>query len=160
MNILRRGAGLLAVALLCVAAPRATPAAPASAGAAANPAARTASRWAAAWSAKRLDAVVGLYATDAVFLPSNGDPASGTEAIRELMQKGLAAATPSIRVRSTHAGRSGALAYDTGEYEETVLSAAGSESVRGSYVLVCRRERGGQWRIVLHAWTETARKPS
>jgi uncharacterized protein (TIGR02246 family) len=114
--------------------------------------------WARQWSAKELDPVVSLYAADAVFLPSSGGRITGQAAIRDLFRQALAVNTPRITVISVSTGRSGDLAYDSGDYVETLTSDGTTRELHGSYLAVLRRGPGG-WRIVQHVWTEApARK--
>ena len=111
-------------------------------------------QWAKHWSAKNLDAVVALYAEDAVFLPSNGSRFTGLSSIRDLFAKALAANTSELRVRSKVTGQSGDLAYDSGEYEETSTSGGVTRTGRGNYLVVLRRDSEKHWRIVEHMWTD------
>jgi uncharacterized protein (TIGR02246 family) len=111
-------------------------------------------RWAKAWSAKNLDAVIAMYADDAVFLPSIGSRITGRAAIRDLFEKALAVNTSDLHVQSRVTEQSSDLAYDSGEYEETTTSGGIARSGRGSYLVVFRRDGKNQWRIVEHMWTD------
>lgn len=111
-------------------------------------------QWAKEWSAKNLDAVIALYAEDAVFLTATGTRTTGRAAIRELFKNALAVNTSDLHVQSKVTGQSGNLAYDSGEYEETTTSGGVKRSGRGNYLVVLRRDRRNQWRIVQHMWTD------
>ena len=111
-------------------------------------------KWAKEWSAKNVDALIALYAEDAVFLPANGSRVTGRAAIRDLFEKALAANTSDVRVHSKVTEQSGDLAYDSGEYEETATSGGVTRSGRGNYLVVFRRSGKDQWRIVEHMWTD------
>ena len=111
-------------------------------------------KWAKEWSAKNFDALMELYAEDAVFLPANGSRVTGRAAIRELFEKALAVNTSSVRLHSKATEQSGDLAYDSGEYEETATSGGVTRSGRGNYLVVLRRSGKDQWRIVEHMWTD------
>ncbi len=110
-------------------------------------------QWAKDWSAKNLDAVMKQYAADATFLPVGAPRVNGREAIRAFFKKVLETNTPSITLRSTAKMSSGDLAYDLGEYDETVKNPAGSLSVHGSYLPVFKRVEG-TWLIAAQSWTE------
>ena len=107
-------------------------------------------QWAKEWGAKNLDAVVALYAEDAVFLPSTGSRVTGRAAIRELFASALASHSSELHVRSKRTEQSGQLAYDSGEYEETSTTGGVKRSGRGNYLVVFRREGRNQWRIIQH----------
>jgi uncharacterized protein (TIGR02246 family) len=111
-------------------------------------------QWAKEWSAKNLDAVIAMYADDAVFLPSVGSRITGRAAIRDLFEKALAANTSDLKVQSKVTEQSGDLAYDSGEYEETTTSGGVARLGRGSYLVILRRDGKNQWRIVEHMWTD------
>jgi uncharacterized protein (TIGR02246 family) len=116
--------------------------------------AQVSEQWAKHWSAKNLEAVVALYADDAVFLPSNGSRFTGRAAIRDLFAKALASYTPELQVHSKVTGQSGDLAYDSGEYEEMSTSGGVARTGRGNYLVVLRRDAEKRWRIVEHMWTD------
>jgi len=54
--------------------------------------------------------------------------------------------------------RSGSLAYDSGDYTESLLDLADSSTVeaRGSYVMIFGRDAGGRWLILEQAWTDAS----
>lgn len=110
--------------------------------------------WARSWSAKDLEGTLALYADDAVFLPSIGGRVVGRAAIRTLFAQALAVTMPTLRLTSKESGLSDELAFDSGEYEETLVSQDGSREIRGSYLVVLRRDGRGAWRIVQHMWTD------
>lgn len=116
--------------------------------------AKISEQWAKEWSARNLDAVIALYAEDAVFLTATGSRTTGRAAIRELFEKALAANTSDLHVQSKVTEQSGNLAYDSGEYEETTTSGGVKRKCRGNYLVVLRRDGKKQWRIVEHMWTD------
>lgn len=116
--------------------------------------AKISEQWAREWSAGNLDAVIALYAEDAVFLTATGSRTTGRAAIRELFKKALAAQVSDLSVHSKVTEQSGDLAYDSGEYEETTTSGGVKRTGRGNYLVVFRRDRRKQWRIVEHMWTD------
>jgi uncharacterized protein (TIGR02246 family) len=110
--------------------------------------------WGKEWSAGNLNALIALYAEDAVFLPANGSRVTGRSAIRDLFEKAQAVNTSDLRIHSKVMEQSGDLAYDSGEYEETGTSGGVPRSGRGNYLVVFRRQGKNQWRIVEHMWTD------
>src|SRR5208337_5026664 len=80
------------------------------------------SAWAADWSAKRLDHVMTLYAPDAIFFTTEGGRFAGVPAIREFCQKTLATNDPTIHMHRVATEQSGKLAYESGDYQETIVS--------------------------------------
>jgi uncharacterized protein (TIGR02246 family) len=121
-----------------------------------NDVSKISEQWAKEWGAKNLDAVVALYADDAVFLPSTGNRVTGRAAIRELFAGALASHSSELHVRSKKTEQSGQLAYDSGEYEETSTTGGVKKLGRGNYLVVFRREGKNQWRIIQHMWTDLA----
>jgi ketosteroid isomerase-like protein len=98
--------------------------------------------------------VIALYADDAVFLPATGSRVTGRAAIRDLFEKALAANASELHLQSKVTEQSGNLAYDSGDYEEKMVSGGITRSGRGNYLAVFRREGRNQWRIVEHMWTD------
>lgn len=109
--------------------------------------------WETDWNAKRLDHVMTLYADDAVFLRPTSERTTGWSAIRSLFSKVLERNTPHIVLHSITIERSGNLAYDSGTYEETIISGGVTRATRGDYLLVLKRQ-AGRWLIVQQAWTD------
>ncbi|HSS21826.1 MAG TPA: SgcJ/EcaC family oxidoreductase [Pyrinomonadaceae bacterium] len=113
--------------------------------------------WAKEWNAHNLDAIVDLYAEDAVFLTAGGTRTTGRAAIRELFKQAFAATNSQLSVQSKATEQSGNLAYDSGEYDETSTSNGVTKSRKGNYLVVLRREKN-RWRIVQHMWTDAGAK--
>ncbi|HEY8185711.1 MAG TPA: SgcJ/EcaC family oxidoreductase [Pyrinomonadaceae bacterium] len=120
----------------------------------ANDIAKVSEQWAREWKAKNLDALIALYAEDAVFMPATGSRVTGRAEIRELFEKALAVYTSDLQVHSKVTEESGDLAYDSGEYDEMGNSGGVKRSGRGNYLMILRRDRQNQWRIVQHMWTD------
>ncbi len=116
--------------------------------------AKVSETWAKEWGAKNLEAVVALYAEDAVFMPAQGSRVAGRTAIRQLFAGALAAQSSDLRIHSRGTEQSGHLAYDSGEYEEISTVGGVKRSGRGNYLVVFRREGKNQWRIIQHMWTD------
>jgi len=110
-------------------------------------------RWAVAFNAKQLDGVMSTYAMDAVFLPITGNRVVSAHAIEELYRRIWAQVTPAITLHSHVIERYGDLAYDSGDYEESVTGGGATLALAGAYVFVFRHE-GTSWHIVEQIWTE------
>ena len=117
--------------------------------------AETRDSWLAAFKSKDLGAVVGFYASDAAFLQPSGDRIGGIEAIRELYQKVVSTFDTDLVLRSRNLEVSANLAYDSGEYEETLTNKATGQKQHfcGQYVMIFRLTSDGHWKIIQHAWT-------
>src|SRR5712692_3142344 len=111
--------------------------------------------WANYWNAKQIDALIGLYAREAVFLTGQGNRITGRPAIREVFKTALKTNTSNLSVHSVVTEESGNLAYNSGEYQQTVTPASGGPQthLQGNYVIVFKRQPDGKWLIVEHAWT-------
>ena len=109
--------------------------------------------WTRAFNGKQLDAVVGMYTLDAVFLPITGGRVVSAAAVKNLYERIWAQLTPRIELTSHVVERYGDLAYDSGEYVENLVSGGSPVNIAGNYLFVYRRQPDG-WRIVAQAWTE------
>jgi ketosteroid isomerase-like protein len=111
--------------------------------------------WLAAFKSKDVGAAVSFYASDAAFLQPSGDRVEGIEAIRELYQKVVSTFDTNLVVRSHNLEVAAGLAYDSGEYEETLTNRATGQKqhFRGQYLMIFRLSRNGHWKIIQHAWT-------
>ncbi len=112
--------------------------------------------WAADWTAKKLDAVMQLYAPEAVFLPTVGASWEGAAAIRKNCAGLQAKFNPHIEVHSMWTRASGELAYDSGVYDETLVPTAGGKTIhaKGDYIFVFQRRANGPWKILEQTFTE------
>jgi ketosteroid isomerase-like protein len=112
--------------------------------------------WAADWSAKNLDTVMQLYAPGAVFLPTVGASWDGTSAIRKNCAGLQAKFNPHIVAHSIWTETSGALAYDSGTYDETLVPIAGGKTIhaKGNYIFIFQRRANGPWKILEQTFTE------
>jgi uncharacterized protein (TIGR02246 family) len=117
---------------------------------------RVCGQWAEYWRQKQLDKVVALYAPDAVFLTGTGDRFSGREAIRAVFKTAMQGHTSDLTPRSLVTEISGNLAYDSGDYLETIIPASGvaKTELKGNYVIVFKRQPSGKWLIMEHVWTD------
>jgi uncharacterized protein (TIGR02246 family) len=113
--------------------------------------------WPKALYSKQLDQIAMLYAPDAVFI-SAGDRFTGRPAIRELCKNAMATNTSNMTLHSIVTGHSGDLAYDSGDYRETVttISDGITKNLSGNYLMVFQRQADGHWLILEQVWTEAA----
>jgi uncharacterized protein (TIGR02246 family) len=111
--------------------------------------------WAQCLHAKSVDAIVTLYTEDGVFLDPTGQRFAGRAAIRDLMTKVTRAFDSTIELTSLATERSGALAYDSGTFKETLVdrSTGHASHTSGSYLHILRRGDDGHWRIAQQVWT-------
>ena len=114
--------------------------------------------WSRAFNAKQLEPVIATYALDAVVLPITGGRIVSSAAIKNLYQRIWNQFTPRVELTSHVVERSGDLAYDSGEYVESVVSGGNAVNIAGNYVFVYRRQADG-WRIVEQIWTEATGAP-
>jgi uncharacterized protein (TIGR02246 family) len=114
------------------------------------------SEWAKALHAKQLDQILLLYAPDAVFLPPSGERVTGRPAIRDLTKKIMETFTSDISLHSIAMEHSGSLAYDSGDFAETLITVADGAKIeaQGNYLMIFKRQPEGNWLILEQAWTE------
>ena len=106
---------------------------------------------------KKLEPILKFYAPDAAFLQPSGDRITGATALRDLFQNIMTAFDSSLTLRSLKLETSGDLAYDSGEFVETLTNIASGAKIssKGSYIIIYKRQAGGEWQIVQHVWTGT-----
>jgi ketosteroid isomerase-like protein len=106
---------------------------------------------------KRLESILKFYAPDAVFLQPTGERITGSAALRSLFQTIMATFNSDLILHSQNLETSGDLAYDSGDFEETLTAIATGAKItaKGSYVIIFKRQPNGRWQIVQHVWTGT-----
>jgi ketosteroid isomerase-like protein len=104
---------------------------------------------------KKLEPILMFYAPDAAFLEPNGERITGSAALHTLFQNIMATFNSDLTLNSKNLETSGDLAYDSGDFEETLTNIASGAKVssKGSYIIIYKRQANGSWRIVLHVWT-------
>ncbi len=106
---------------------------------------------------KQLEPILKFYAPDAVFLQPTGERISGAAPLRALFQTVMATFQSDLTLHSRNLETSGDLAYDSGDFDETLTALATGAKIaaKGSYLIVYKRQPGpqGDWRIVQHVWT-------
>jgi uncharacterized protein (TIGR02246 family) len=120
----------------------------------AEAAAKIRDQWSKDLHDKRVDEIVLLYAPDATFLTPNGERVNGRDAIRTLTKQAMASFTSDLTFQSIRFESSGTLAYDEGQFRETLTNSSnGSVShSSGSYLMVFKRQTDGNWLIAEQAW--------
>jgi ketosteroid isomerase-like protein len=119
--------------------------------------ARIREAWVQDLRTKQLEPILKFYALDAVFLQPTGERITGSAALRTLFQTIMATFNSDLALHSQNLETSGDLAYDSGDFQETLTTVAtGAKiSAKGSYIIIFRRQRNGSWQIVQHVWTGT-----
>jgi len=106
---------------------------------------------------KQLEPILNLYAPDAVFLQPTGERITGAAALRTLFETVMATFNSDLTFHSQNLVTSGDLAYDSGDFQETLTTIATGTKItaKGSYIIIFKRQANGSWKIVQHAWTGT-----
>jgi ketosteroid isomerase-like protein len=119
--------------------------------------AKTREAWVQDLHTKQLEPILKFYAPDAVFLQPAGERISGAAALRSLFQNIMATFDSGLALHSRNLEASGDLAYDSGDFEETLTTiATGAKiSAKGSYIIIFKRQTNGSWQIVQQVFTGT-----
>jgi ketosteroid isomerase-like protein len=121
---------------------------------AAGAVARVRIEWAQFLDAKQLDSLMSLYAPNAVFLQPMGERINGAPSIRAMTQKIWTTLTPDITMHSVTTKIACDMAYDEGEFQETLTSTSGAKQhTQGQYLMIFKRDIHGRWLIVEQVWT-------
>jgi ketosteroid isomerase-like protein len=106
---------------------------------------------------KQLEPILKLYTPDAVFFQPSGERIIGSAALRTLFQNVMATFHSDLILHSQTLETSGDLAYDSGDFQETLTTIATGTKItsKGSYIIIFKYQSDGGWRIVQHAWTGT-----
>jgi ketosteroid isomerase-like protein len=112
-------------------------------------------QWAQFLNAKQLGPFMTLYAPDAVFLQPTGERINGVLSIRALTQKTWNTFTPNITMHGVTTKVSCDMAYDEGDFHETLtsISSGAKQQTQGAYLMVFKRDNHGRWLIVEQVWT-------
>lgn len=106
---------------------------------------------------KQLEPILKFYAADAAFLQPTGERLTGSAALRTLFQTIMTSFNSDLTLHSQSLETSGSLAYDSGDFEESLTNIASGAKItsKGSYIIIYKRQPNGTWQIVQHAWTGT-----
>jgi uncharacterized protein (TIGR02246 family) len=104
--------------------------------------------WEKAYNAGDAAALTALYAKDAMVMAPNGDPASGSSAIKTYFDGDVKAGAKNALTTEDVAG-SGDYAVETGKF--VVTTADGKHLDHGKYVTVYKKADGG-WKIYRDIW--------
>ena len=154
----RTAVALMTVALIVAPAFFATQAAAATPQAATLQAlAKLRETWVQDLRTKQLEPILKFYAADASFLQPDGERITGSAALRMLFQTIMATFNSDLTLHSQNLEASGDLAYDSGDFQETLTNIATGAKInsKGSYVIIYKRQANGAWQIVQHVWTGT-----
>jgi ketosteroid isomerase-like protein len=119
--------------------------------------AKTREAWVQDLRTKQLEPILKFYAPDAVFLQPTGERISGSAALRTLFQTIMATFNSELTLHSQNLETSGDLAYDSGDFQEslTTIATGAKITTKGSYVIIYERQPNGSWQIVQQVWTGT-----
>jgi ketosteroid isomerase-like protein len=106
---------------------------------------------------KQLEPILKFYAPDAVFLQPTGERITGSAALRTLFQNIMATFNSDLTLHSQSLEASGNLAYDSGDFQETLTTIATGAKItaKGSYLIIFKRQRSGSWQIIQQVFTGT-----
>jgi uncharacterized protein (TIGR02246 family) len=117
--------------------------------------------WIKAYNAGNADAIVAMYAEDAVIMPPGAAPARGRAAIKQFLVKDIAdskaAGITLVLTKENDVGVKGDVAWHAGTY--TVANKAGATVDSGGYMEVWRKA-GGKWHIVRDIWNSSTPPPT
>ena len=109
--------------------------------------------WVKAYNAGDADAIVPLYADNAVVMPPGAAPLRGRAAIKQFLVKDIASAQAAgvalVLNSGDEVGTSGDLAWHSGTYK--VNDKSGATVDTGKYLEVSRKV-AGKWHIIRDAW--------
>jgi len=113
--------------------------------------------WVQDLRAKQIEPILKFYAPEAAFLQPNGERLTGSAALRALFQNIMSTFNSDLTLHSQNLEASGDLAYDSGDFEESLIVIATGARItsKGSYIIIYKRQPNGDWRIVQQVWTGT-----
>jgi uncharacterized protein (TIGR02246 family) len=101
-------------------------------------------------------ALAGMYTSDAMVLPPNGEVTRGHAAIEVFWRQALASGVRRMTLTTLEAEAHGDTAYEVGTY--AMSGDADREIDRGKYVVVWRRDRG-RWQLHRDIWNTSVPPP-
>jgi len=107
-------------------------------------------RYVAASNRGDADALMELYAEDAVLLPPDHEPIEGREAIRDYWRQGT---DQGLEVRTLRVDTDGELGYLVGSYRLPATEDEPADS--GKYVMCLKRQNDGSWKLTADIWNSS-----
>ncbi len=107
-------------------------------------------RYVAASNRGDADALMELYAEDAVLLPPDHEPIQGREAIREFWRQGT---DQGLEVSTLRVDTDGKLGYLVGRYKLPATQDEPADS--GKYVMCLQRQVDGSWKLTADIWNSS-----
>ncbi|MGB8589990.1 MAG: DUF4440 domain-containing protein [Candidatus Acidiferrales bacterium] len=152
-----RRAAVAFLALASILAPAISPAAAAPQDSTLVTLAKIREAWVQDLRTKQLGPILKFYAADAAFLQPDGERITGSAALHTLFQNIMATFNSDLTLHSQNLETSGDLAYDSGDFQETLTTVATGAKInsKGSYIIIFKRQPNGSWQIVQHVWTGT-----
>lgn len=104
--------------------------------------------YAAAVNAGDAAKVAGLYTPDGIEMPPNQPMVKGQAAIEAYHKQLNAMGQFNLAITTAEAKASGATAFDSGTYKQTIkLKTGRTIDETGKYLVVLKKDAGGQWKI-------------
>ena len=107
-------------------------------------------RYVAASNRGDADALMELYAEDAVLLPPDHEPIEGRQAIGEFWRQGT---DEGLEVTTLRVGTDGKLGYLVGRYRLPATASEPADS--GKYVMCLERQSDGSWKLTADIWNSS-----
>jgi uncharacterized protein (TIGR02246 family) len=107
-------------------------------------------RYVAASNRGDADALMELYAEDAVLLPPDHEPITGREAIGEFWRQGT---DQGLEVSTLRVDTDGKLGYLVGRYRLPATADEPADS--GKYVMCLQHQRDGSWKLTADIWNSS-----
>ncbi|MFI5279995.1 MAG: YybH family protein [Gemmatimonadales bacterium] len=111
-------------------------------------------------SSGNVDAVVALYTSDAVVLPSGQPMATGTDAIKAMLNGMMSTMRFNLRLTPGTVSGRGDMAYVVGTFHFTATmkdtTQAAPPPSDGKYVEVLMRQADGSWKLAVDIWNENS----
>lgn len=108
-------------------------------------------RYVAATNRGDADALMELYAEDAVLLPPDHEPIEGREAIGAFWRQGT---DQGLEVSTVRVETDGKIGYLVGRYRLPATAEDPADS--GKYVMCLRRQADGSWKLTADIWNSSA----
>jgi len=108
-------------------------------------------RYVAASNSGDAEALMNLYAEDAVLLPPDHEPIQGREAIGEFWRQGT---DQGLEVTTLRLDTDGKIGYLIGRYRLPATDQDPADS--GKYVMCLRRQRDGSWKLTADIWNSSS----